>query len=47
MKQIETPAADEIHGGTAPPLQELPLVEPLPVKGPGIEVDYNPTREQR
>ncbi|MCW2573580.1 MAG: hypothetical protein JWO88_3638 [Frankiales bacterium] len=46
MNHIDTPAADEINGGSsAPAPQELPFVDPLPAKAPGIEIDYNPTRE--
>jgi hypothetical protein len=43
MKPLDPTAATDVNGGhLSPPLEELPYVEPLPVKEPRIDVDYNP-----
>jgi hypothetical protein len=43
MKEIDQSSATEVNGGLNPrQFEDLPYSEPLPVKGPLIQVDYNP-----
>jgi hypothetical protein len=43
MKEIEPPAATEVNGGLTPRQSEdLVYTDPLAVKSPLVEIDYNP-----
>jgi hypothetical protein len=43
MKEIDPPSATEVNGGLNPrEFEDLPYSDPLPVKDPLIQVDYNP-----
>lgn len=43
MKEIDPPSATKVNGGLNPrEFEDLPYTDPLPVKDPRIQIDYNP-----